>query len=150
MTDSRAAGVPAGVGLLAFYPYRAMERRVLDALAMAGFSDITAAQSRVFQRLDPTGGVRISDIAAQAHVTKQTATFLIDQIERAGYVRRAADPADARVRRVELTARGHQVCRLAKQTEAAVEAEWRQHLGNDWPRLVALLHRLGEITEHRY
>ena len=141
---------PSGVGLLAFYPYRAMERRVLDALAAAGFDDITPAQSRVFQRLNPLGGVRISDVAAQAHVTKQTATFLVDQIERAGYVRRTSDPGDARVRLVELTARGSEVCRLAKETEITVEAEWEEHLGADWPRLVTMLRRLGEITEHRY
>lgn len=150
MTPSTDAATPAGVGLLAFYPYRAMERRVLDALAEAGFSDITPAQSRVFQRLDPRGGVRITDIAAQAHVTKQTATFLVDQIERAGYVRRVPDPGDARVRRVELTTRGTEICRLAKQTEVTVEAEWEQHLGADWPQLVRLLRRLAEVTEHRY
>jgi DNA-binding MarR family transcriptional regulator len=89
------------LALLCFIAYRAMENRVLQDLAASGFGDITAAQGRIFARLDP-GGTRITDLAERAQVTKQTAGFLVDQLERAGYVRRVPDPRDARARATQL------------------------------------------------
>jgi transposase len=61
--------------------------------------DVTLAQSRLLQRLNPDG-MRIIDLAEQTGVTKQTAGALIDQLERNGYVLRATDPAEARARLV--------------------------------------------------
>ena len=84
-------------GLLLYLPYRAMERRVLEAVRAAGFDDVTPAQARVFQRIGP-GGTRLTDLAEQALITKQSAGFLVDQLERAGYVERVPDPTDARAR----------------------------------------------------
>lgn len=135
------------VGLLLFLPYRAMETRVLAALAEAGFDDVTLAQARVFQRIGPEG-TRLTDLAEQAQVTKQTAGFLVDQLERAGYVRRVPDPADGRARLVRITPRGSAVQAAAAEVVAEVEAEWERHLG---PRRMNALRetlvRLREITD---
>jgi hypothetical protein len=78
-------------GLLLFLPYRAMEQRVLAAVAAAGFDDVTLAQARVFQRIAP-GGSRLTDLAEQAQITKQSAGFLVDQLQERGYVERVPDP----------------------------------------------------------
>jgi DNA-binding MarR family transcriptional regulator len=83
------------IGLLLYIPYRALESRVFAAVANAGYGDITPAQARIFQRIGPNG-TRLTDLAEQAQVTKQTAGFLVDQLERAGYVQRTPDPTDAR------------------------------------------------------
>ena len=99
------------VGVLLFLPYRAMETRVFEGLAAAGFADLTPAQARVFQRIAP-GGSRLTDLAAQAAITKQSAGFLVDQLERGGYVERAPDPADGRARLVRIAARGARSCLL--------------------------------------
>src|SRR5262245_25369707 len=85
------------LGLLCYLPHRAMETRVMQAVRAAGFEDITIAQARLFARIGAEG-TRITDLAEQAQVTKQTAGFLVDQLERGGYVRRVPDPADARAR----------------------------------------------------
>jgi DNA-binding MarR family transcriptional regulator len=77
-------GEALNVGLLLFLPYRALELRVFEGLAAAGFADLTPAQARVFQRISP-GGSRLTDLAAQAGITKQSAGFLVDQLERSGY-----------------------------------------------------------------
>ena len=138
---------PPTVGLLLFLPYRAMEARVLAALAEAGFDDVTLAQARVFQRIGPNG-TRLTDLAEQAQVTKQTAGFLVDQLERAGYVRRGPDPADGRARLVRITSRGSAAQAAAAEVVAEVEAEWEKHLGSR--RMGALretLVRLREITD---
>ena len=135
------------VGLLLFLPYRAMEARVLAALGDAGFDDVTLAQARVFQRIGPDG-TRLTDLAEQAQVTKQTAGFLVDQLERAGYVRRVPDPADGRARLVRITARGSAAQAAAAEVVAEVEVEWEKHLGSR--RMNALretLVRLREITD---
>ncbi len=135
------------LALLCFVAYRAMETRVLQDLAAAGFGDITAAQGRIFARLDP-GGTRVTDLAERAQVTKQTAGFLVDQLERAGYVRRVPDPRDARARLVQIAERGWAAVEIARRTEAAVEAEWTTHLGRaSATQLRRSLTRLREITD---
>ncbi|WP_308169533.1 MarR family winged helix-turn-helix transcriptional regulator [Acrocarpospora catenulata] len=135
------------LGLLCFFPYRAMETRVMAAATAAGFDDITLAQARIFQRIGPAG-TRVSDLAEQARVAKQTATFLVDQLERAGYVERVPDPTDARARLVKIAARGEEAVALARRVEAEVEAEWAQHLGRRaTAQLREALTRLREITD---
>ena len=135
------------VGLLLFIPYRAMEKRVFSALADAGFDDFTPAQARVMQRIGPDG-TRLTELAEAAQVTKQTASFLVDQLERTGYVQRTPDPTDARARLVRIAARGLAAKPIADAAVAEVEAEWRVHLGERrWAALRNGLSRLREITD---
>ena len=123
------------------------QARVLEAAAAAGFDDLTAAQGRVFARIDPDG-TRVTDLAERALITKQTAGFLVDQLERAGYVRRAPDPRDARARLVQIAERGRAAVEVARQAEAKVEAEWTAHLGQEaTTQLRQALARLREITD---
>ena len=119
---------PMNVGLLLFIPYRALEARVFAALAAAGYDDLTPAQARVFQRIAPQGS-RLTDLAQQAQITKQSAGFLVDQLEKAGYVHRTADPRDARARLVRISPRGAASIPIAAAVVAQVEAEWTAHLG---------------------
>jgi DNA-binding MarR family transcriptional regulator len=133
-------------GLLLFYPYRAMEARVLARVREAGY-DVTAAQGRVFARIGPTG-TRLSDLAAQAQVTKATAGFLVDQLERAGLVTRVPDPDDGRARLVTITDKGQDAVSIAANEVAAVEAEWTAHLGSRrMGQLRQALAQLREITD---
>ena len=135
------------LGVLLFVAYRAMESRVLDAVAAAGFDDITLAQARVFQRIGP-GGTRLSELAAAAQVTKQTAGFLVDQLERAGYVERVPDPTDARARLVRIGPRGEAAAPVAAAALLEVESKWTAHLGvTAMSQLRRALGRLREITD---
>jgi DNA-binding MarR family transcriptional regulator len=154
LTTVKEYGVPddapdeeLNIGLLLFIPYRALEARVFAALAAAGYGDVTPAQARIFQRIGP-GGSRLTDLAEQAQVTKQTAGFLVDQLERAGYVERTPDPADARARLIRVAPRGAAALPLAAAAVARVETEWTAHLGA--PRMAQLrraLTRLRDITD---
>jgi DNA-binding MarR family transcriptional regulator len=135
------------LGLLCFYPHRALEARLLAELAAAGFDDITLAQGRIAARIGPAG-TRLTDLAEQALVTKQTTGYLVDQLEKAGYVRRVPDPTDARARLVQMAERGQAVVAIARRVEAEVEAEWTAHLGGEaTAQLRAALERLREITD---
>jgi DNA-binding MarR family transcriptional regulator len=134
-------------GVLMFIPYREMERRVFGFVMAAGYDDITLAQGRLFQRVDP-GGSRLTDLAERARITKQSAGFLVDQLEKAGYVERVPDPGDARARLVRVAERGARVIALAAEEAARVEAEWAAHLGaEDMAHLRRTLLRLREITD---
>lgn len=140
-------GGPLNIGLLCFIVQRAMEDRVLSGLAAAGFDDMTVAQGRLLARVGDKG-TRITDLAEQARVTKQTVVSLVDQLERAGYVRRVQDPTDARARLVTFAERGLAALEVARRTEAVVQQEWTAHLGRrDTTRLHQLLTRLREVTD---
>ncbi|MEH3138711.1 MAG: MarR family transcriptional regulator [Mycobacterium kyogaense] len=136
-----------GTAVLMFIAHRDVETRVMAALAAAGVTDVTVAQSRLLQRLSPAG-TRLTDLAEQARVTKQTAGALIDQLERAGYVVRRPDPTDARARLVTLSDKGVALCRVAADEVAGIEREWREHLGGrSFDALRAALISLREITD---
>ncbi|WP_436975885.1 MarR family winged helix-turn-helix transcriptional regulator [Nocardia salmonicida] len=116
------------LGVLLFVPYREMERRVFAALGAAGHAELTPAKARLVARIGPTG-TRLTDLAAQAQVTKQTASALADQLVRAGYLERVPDPSDGRARLLRLTPTGRAAADLANRTADEVQDEWISHLG---------------------
>ncbi|HEY5852937.1 MAG TPA: MarR family winged helix-turn-helix transcriptional regulator [Aldersonia sp.] len=132
---------PLNIGLLLYLPYRAMETRVIDALHAAG-AGLTVAQMKIAQRIGPDG-TRLTDLAAQAQVTKQTAGFLVDQLEQQGYVERRPDPTDARARLVRFSTQGERMLPIAAAAVAAVEQEWAQFLGAE--RMQALREILTDL-----
>ncbi|GAA1529059.1 MarR family winged helix-turn-helix transcriptional regulator [Nocardioides humi] len=130
--------------LLMFIGARYVEQRVADALAAAGYDDLTPAMARVAARLSEDG-IRVTDLAEQARITKQSASVLVDQLERAAYVERVLDPADARARLVLIAPRGREAQRLARREERAIEREWTRHLGAE--RMAALRSALADLRE---
>jgi DNA-binding MarR family transcriptional regulator len=134
------------IGLLLYIPYRHLENRVLDAIHAAGF-DATLAQARLMQRLDPQGN-RLTELAEAAQVTKQTANFLVDQLEKAGYVERVPDPTDGRARLIKQTEKARAAAPFAAAEIARIEAEWEQHVGKQQLAQVReTLEKLCEITD---
>lgn len=134
-------------GLLLYIPYRWLENRVIDALHKAGYDDITTAQMKILQRIGQDG-TRLTDLAEQAQVTKQTAGFLVDQLAKAGWVERVPDPTDRRARLVRISGRGEEALPIAAAAVAEAEAEWTAHLGKrDMAALRRTLAKLREITD---
>ena len=130
-----------------FVANRALEQRAFDAVVAAGITDITLAQARVAARIGPDGS-RVSELAEQARVTKQSASFLVEQLEAAGYVERIPDPSDGRARLVRLTARARRVAQAANAEVERVLAEWADHVGEDRLReMHETLRDLREITD---
>ena len=130
-----------------FVANRALEQRAFEAVVAAGITDITLAQARVAARIAP-GGTRVSDLALQARVTKQSAAFLVEQLEAAGYVERVPDPTDRRARLVRLTRRAQRVAQAADAEVERVFAEWADHVGEERLRQVyETLRDLRQITD---
>ncbi|WP_168698880.1 MarR family winged helix-turn-helix transcriptional regulator [Gordonia paraffinivorans] len=135
------------LGVLMFVAHRHMERRVMARLAEEGADDITLAQARVMQRLAPEP-MRLTDLAEQAGVTKQTAGGIVDQLEAARYLRRVSDPTDRRARLVTLSERGEELCAIAAREVESIEDDWREYLGDDdFDLLEKTMTRLREITD---
>lgn len=134
------------LGLLLFIPYRHLESAVLEALRDQGH-DIPLNQARVFQRID-AGGSRLSQLAEASQLSKQTVGSIIDQLERAGYVRRVPDPDDARARLVVVAERGMEAIALGTPVLEGVIDSWRAHLGEaTFADLRRSLEALREITD---
>lgn len=137
---------PVSLGVLLLIPYRHLENRVMDAVNAAGYG-ITLPQARVFQRIADEGS-RLTQLAEAAQVTKQTAGYLVDQLEQDGYVRRVPDPRDHRAKLITITRRGQQCIAVAVPVQRQVEKEWAEHLGERASRhLLDALIRLQEITD---
>lgn len=131
-------------GLLMFIGARYVEQRVADAVAAAGYDDITPAMGRAAARLGEDG-IRVTELAEQARITKQSASALVELLEKAGYVERVPDQRDARARLVVIAERGREVQRLARREERAIEREWTRHLGEE--RMSALRDALEALRE---
>ena len=131
------------LGILLFVAYRALEQRAHDAVVAAGSTDITLAQARIAARIGPHG-TRVSDLAEQARVTKQSAGFLVEQLEAAGYVERVPDPADRRAKLIMLTDLGYETLQAAFDTILEIEAELLSELGaGGLAKLQRVLRRLA-------
>jgi DNA-binding MarR family transcriptional regulator len=75
-------------------------------LAEAGFDDLTPAQSNVlmllFQEKRP---MTAREVAASLEVSEVTVSRFVKAMEKAGWIERRPDPADARARLIQPTAR---------------------------------------------
>ena len=143
--QSRPSGQP-GLGMLAFLAYRQVEMRSMAAVEAAGHT-ITLSQARLFERVNPEGS-RLTELAESAQLTKQSAAYLVDELIAAGYLRRSHDPEDGRAKLITITDRGYEVIAVARRSEAEVEEEWSNHLGDEsFDTLRRLLIELREITD---
>ncbi|MFE5767209.1 MarR family winged helix-turn-helix transcriptional regulator [Streptomyces sp. NPDC056485] len=114
---------------------------------------ITPAQSRLLRLVSHYDGdrpPRMADLAARLEVVPRAVTTLVDGLEAAECVRRAPDPANRRVIRIELTDTGRATLRRLRnaRTDAAEEilapltAEQREVLGG-------LLNALTDVPAER-
>jgi DNA-binding MarR family transcriptional regulator len=135
------------IGALLRIPREAALRQTLDGLATAGFGDLRPAHFTVFQHMPPEG-VRLTELADAALMTKQSMGYLVDDLEALGYVERVPDPADRRAKLIRLTPRGWQVDDTVRAIIRKMEAEWAARLGEEeYAQLTRLLRALIAMLE---
>ncbi len=118
------------LGALLRLAHQSLVRQVVEALAEAGYDDVQASHFAPMQALwDHPGGLRVTELAAKAKMTKQSMGELVDQLVRRRYFERVADPDDGRAWRVRITPFGLKASRLARQIVRDIEADWSRRIG---------------------
>jgi DNA-binding MarR family transcriptional regulator len=115
------------VSALLRWAYRITRERSLRALMDHGFTDLNQALLSAFF-YPPPDGVRPTDLAANANMTKQAMNYLLSQLESLGYMERRAEKRGGR-RLVYLTRRGWLVFETIWTAQQQLELEWEQFLG---------------------
>jgi DNA-binding MarR family transcriptional regulator len=116
------------IGILLRDLHHDVVQRVTTGLADAGFEDIRTAHTSVFQHINAEGS-RLTELAQRAQITKQSMGYLVDYLEKHGYVERHPDASDRRVSLIHLTERGWNEVQAALAIIAEVENEWARRLG---------------------
>lgn len=133
------------VGALLRLAWQSVRERILVSLNGRGFGDINQTHLSVFQ-YPPPDGVRASDLAHRAPMTKQAMNYLLLQLETLGYIERRAGP-NGRRRLVYLTARGWQVTETIWATLRQLQGEWAQSLGlQRFDQFLATLKELATLA----
>jgi DNA-binding MarR family transcriptional regulator len=78
---------------------------------------LTPTQLAALATVERSGPMRLGDLAAAEGIAPSTLTRLVTALEDSGYVRRLADPSDARASTMAITPRGHDLLeRLRSET----------------------------------
>ena len=136
------------LGRLLGHALRRFDERVLVLMArnvdvplalsnLAARAQVGAAHIHLTRHL-AVGGSRLTDLAANAGMSKQAMGDLVDQCEAWGLVRREADQHDKRARQVRFTASGLLWLEAFRGAVAQAENEFRQAVGHDVATVVAL------------
>ena len=121
--------------------YKKLDAALIERLRANGYADLRPAHSQVFGAISPEGS-RVGEMAAQAGITQQSMSELVDSLEHLGYLERRPDPRDRRARIIVLTRRGRQAVRAGIATVDGIEREWAERLG---PRRAASLRSALEV-----
>ena len=118
-----------------------------EGVVRAGYDDLNPAHVGLFRH--PTlDGRRLSDIAQQMQITRQSVHELVGHLEACGYLNRVPDPADRRAHIVALTARGRRLENVIRAQARRAEERIAGILG---PRRFAALQQslealIAELT----
>jgi DNA-binding MarR family transcriptional regulator len=118
----------------------------LDSLATAYVAeqhpDLRPAFAPIGAHIDDAG-TRITELARRTNLTKPSVVYLVDELERLGYVERVPDPDDGRAKLVKPTKRATEAVELGRRRIEEVEREWAKALGPD--RIAELRETLSDL-----
>jgi DNA-binding MarR family transcriptional regulator len=108
--------------------YRALVDRLLAEMERAGIHGMRPAYGFVIRAL-AAESPNVNRLAQLLGVSKQAASKLADEMERAGFLERFPDASDRRQTRLRPSRSGRKVVARALATSAAIEGELRRKLG---------------------
>ncbi|MBS1676266.1 MAG: winged helix-turn-helix transcriptional regulator [Actinobacteria bacterium] len=124
----------------------AVEAMYLDfrkLLEEAGITDVRPTHGCVF-RFVHGDGMRLTELASLAGLTKQSVGEIVDDLAKLGYLERCADPTDKRAKLIRLTEKGRNAQRIGFTLFAQLESDWADTFGADG--ITALRALLEEIA----
>jgi DNA-binding MarR family transcriptional regulator len=143
-----AAAATEGVLLPDHLPrwLEAVNRRLsadLGQQARRQFPELRGSHRRILQMIPPQG-IRITDLAQLAGMTKQALGEFADGLEQSGFVASRRHETDGRVRIVSRTPSGDAAVAESQEAIESVERQWRDEVGAArYEAMLAVLRDLG-------
>jgi DNA-binding MarR family transcriptional regulator len=114
-----------------------------NLLEEAAITDVRPTHGCVF-RFIRGDGMRLTELASRAGLTKQSVGEIVDDLANLGYLERYPDPTDRRAKLIRLTAKGLETQRIGFSLFTKLEEHWAATFGPD--RIAALRTLLEEIA----
>ena len=116
------------IGQLLVHLTRLFQTELFARLQDAGLQDARVPHTHVTAYIKAEGS-RLTDLAAQARMTRPAMAELVDDLERLGIVERRPDPSDGRAKLVCLTDAGWDAMRTGRRVIAELEADYARLIG---------------------
>ena len=134
----------APLSVLLAAPLQQLRETVLSNLASLGYPDVRPAHLPVLQNLN-SQSLRLTALAELCSVTKQTMSYLVDDLVKLGYVESAKDISDGRAKNITLSSKGKRLEQHRAEILQGIDAEWTRALGaKEMKRLAKLLEKLAK------
>ena len=139
--DHPASEVSPYIGAQLRVAWEWVRDQMYAGVVAAGYDDLNAAHVGLW-RYPGLDGLRPSQLADQAGVTKQSVNDLLGLLERQGYLERIPDSADGRARVIRLTSKGRRLEQTIHAEAQSAQLRIAEILG---PRRFAQLHSSLEL-----
>lgn len=103
-----------------------MQRSMREFLVFSRNNGLSMSQMATLFRLKHSKVCDVSDVGEHLGVTNAAASQMVDRLVQFGYVERAEDPEDRRVRQLTLTPRGEAVV----EESIAARSKWMEQLAD--------------------
>jgi len=122
--------------------------RLARRLRKHELAGLTPTQLAALATVERSGPMRLGDLAAAEGIAPSTLTRLVTALEDSGYVRRYADPSDARASTLAITSRGHDTLeRLRTESTLVLAASLRELTPAQRSALAEALPVLEQLAE---
>jgi DNA-binding MarR family transcriptional regulator len=135
------------IGMVAARLHRATQVDCIARLNKAGYTDLRMRHLALLEGL-PREGARVTTLASQTGMSKQSMGELVDEIEANGYIERRNDPEDRRARLIVFTAKGQRAYEEAFTVLGEMEHDYAQTVGTSrYSETRAVLDQLANSLE---
>ena len=114
----------AEAGVIDVTRLRVALARLSRRLRRHSLAGLTPTQLAALSTVEQSGPLRLGDLAAAEGIAPSTLTRMVAVLEDLGYVRRDADPRDARASTLAITHEGHETLEQLRESGTALLAQW--------------------------
>ena len=116
--------IDADSGVIDVTRLRVALARLSRRLRRHELAGLTPTQLAALSTVERSGPLRLGDLAAAEGIAPSTLTRLVAVLEDLGYVRRDADPRDARASMLAITVLGHDTLERLREEGTAMLTQW--------------------------
>jgi DNA-binding MarR family transcriptional regulator len=120
----------ADLALLLLGGFRALVDDAMEQLAQRGYEGVSPVHDFAMRAI-AAGANSASELGRRLSVSKQAAAKTVAVLQERGYVERAADPLDARRKRLQVTSLGFEVMREGEAIFDGLRDKWELEIGSD-------------------